>query len=79
MGLLDRSVEMAEAAYLGSTTGAVETKSCNVMLGAARVVQGAARQSIASRMAAGRLAFQEAKLIEATKDDQKSIAQQKAA
>lgn len=79
MSLLDRSVEMAESAYGAISTGAAEAKACNVMLGSARVVQGAARQSIASRLAAGRLAFQEAKLIDASRDDRKPIEQQKAA
>lgn len=65
MAHLDRSVEMAEAAFQAISTGAAEAKQCNVMLGAARIHQGAARQKLASRMQAGKLAFQEAKLVEA--------------
>lgn len=79
MSLLDRSVEMAESAYDAISSGATEAKNCNVMLGSARVLQGAARQRIQGRLAAGRLAFQEAKLIEQDKDDQRAIEQRKAA
>jgi hypothetical protein len=64
VGLLDRSVEMAEAAFNAITSGAIEAKNCNVMLGAGRVLQGAARQRLTQRLAAGKLAFQEAKLVE---------------
>ena len=61
--LLDRSVEMAEAAFDAITSGAIEAKNCNVMLGAGRVLQGAARQRLTQRLAAGKLAMQEAKLV----------------
>jgi hypothetical protein len=64
VALLDRSVEMAETAFDAITTGAVEAKNCNVMLGAGRVLQGAARQRLTQRLAASKLAFQEAKLVE---------------
>jgi hypothetical protein len=64
VGLLDRSVEMAEAAFNAITTGAAEAKNCNVMLGAGRVLQGASRQRLAGRLAAGKLAMMESKLVE---------------
>jgi hypothetical protein len=64
VSLLDRSVEMAESAFSAISTGAVEAKSCNVMLGAGRVLQGAARQRLAGRLMAGKLAMQEAKLVQ---------------
>ena len=54
---------MAEAAFTAISTGAAEAKNCNVMLGAGRVLQGAARQRLAGRLVAGKLAFQEAKLV----------------
>lgn len=65
VSLLDRSVEMAEAAFDAITSGATEAKNCNVMLGAGRVLQGAARQRLIQRLAAGKLAFQEARLVSA--------------
>lgn len=64
VNLVDRSVEMAEAAFNGLATGAIEAKVGNVYLGAGRVLQGAARIRLATRLAAGKLALQEAKLIE---------------
>jgi hypothetical protein len=64
INLLDRSVEMAEAAFNAITTGAAEARNCSVMLGAGRVLQGAARQRLTQRLAAGKLALQEAKLVE---------------
>ena len=65
MSHLNRSVEMAEAAFTGISTGAMEAKQCNVMLGTARVLLGVSRQSVANRLATGKLVFQEAKLVEA--------------
>lgn len=64
MGLLDRSVDLAEQAVDAITTGAMLARDCNVLLGAGRIIQSAARQNIVNRLAAGRLAMQEAKLIE---------------
>jgi hypothetical protein len=64
VSLLDRSVEMAEAAFDAIMSGATEAKNCNVMLGAGRVLQGAARQRLTQRLSAGRLAMQEARLVE---------------
>lgn len=64
MSLLDRSVEMAETAFDSITSGAMEAKACNVMLGAGRVLQGAARQRLMQRLSASRLALAEAKLID---------------
>lgn len=64
VGLLDRSVEMAEAAFDGISSGVLESKTCNVMLGAGRVLQGAARIRLQTRLSAGKLALQEAKLIQ---------------
>jgi vancomycin permeability regulator SanA len=66
MGLLDRSIAMAEQAATAITTGAMPAKDCNVLLGSGRLFQSAARQSIVNRMQAARLAMQEAKLIEAS-------------
>jgi hypothetical protein len=63
MDLLDRSVAMAEAAFDAITTGAAEAKNCNVMLGAGRVLQGAARQRLTQRLAAGRLILLEARIV----------------
>jgi hypothetical protein len=64
MSILDMSVDMAIAAYEGIQNGAIETKQAGVMLGSARTLQGAARISIQSRSLAGKLAQQEAKLVE---------------
>jgi hypothetical protein len=61
--LLKRSVAMAESAF-ADIDGGVEAKNCSVKLSAGRVLQGAARLSITHRLAAGKLALQEAKLIE---------------
>jgi hypothetical protein len=68
VGLLDRSVEIAEAAFTAIQTGAADARACQVYLGSARVLQGAARQRLNNRLAAGKLALQEAKLIEQEKD-----------
>jgi hypothetical protein len=64
MSVLDRSVDMALTAYDGIMNGALEVKQANVALGSARTLQGAVRISIQSRLAAGKLAMQEAKLVE---------------
>lgn len=64
MALLDRAVELAEQAAQAITGGAMAARDCNVLLGAGRMMQGSARQSILSRLSAPRLALQEAKLVE---------------
>lgn len=64
MNLLDRSVELAESAASAITTGEMPSKDCTILLGAGRMMQGASRLSLTHRLAANRLAMQEAKLIQ---------------
>ena len=68
--LIDRSLEMAEAAFAlvnSGTTEVAEIRSANVMLGSGRLHQTAAKAFISGRLNAPKLAASEAKLIDQTK------------
>lgn len=65
-GLLNVAVSLVNEAVAGARSG-LPSKDCGTYLAGARILHGISRQSIAQRISAGRLAMQEAKLIEAEK------------
>jgi len=80
MALLDDSVLMAQQAFDAITTGALPAKDCNVMISSARTLLTASSKRLSHRLAASRLAMQEAKLIEGVREpEQKAIPSKEAA
>jgi hypothetical protein len=61
--LFEHSVTMALNCYDGAMSGSIEIKQIIQGIAACRMIQGAARGMLAARLAAGKLAFQEAKLV----------------
>jgi hypothetical protein len=63
--IVNESVEAARAAINGIQTGSLEPRFAAIMISGARALQSAVTTDIRARLAAPRIAVQEAKLIEA--------------
>ena len=68
--IVQESVIAARAAISGIQNGVLEPRHAAVMVSGARALQSAVATDIRARMAAPRIAAQEAQLIEATKEDE---------
>ena len=63
MSLLEKAEDATDQAVNSIVNGELAAKECHVLLGGARSYNQTARNRLSSRLAAGRLALQEAKLI----------------
>lgn len=69
--IVQESVIAARAAISGIQNGALEPRHAAVIVSGARALQSAVTTDIRARMAAPRIAAQEAQLIEASKENAK--------
>ena len=63
--IVQESIDAARSAIMGLQNGSLEPRHASVIVGAARTLQSAVSTDIKARIAAPKIAAQEAKLIEA--------------